>query len=196
MKTASKLIIFNFTLLALTASAYAQSQSIQPFVVRGMSMEEAGDKKMAEGSYESALWHYSKWGAFSAGFGEDNPDTHAYRERLVGKMAAVIAKMAKPPVIPEYSEFHAQKGAALVKLAKTPADFAKAVKEFQDAVNQAPWVFNYHFNLAVAYKLAGQFKFALNSLNLARLLVPSDKDRRDMNGLRAEIEAAQEMSPK
>lgn len=198
MNTASKLIIFIFTLLTLTASAYAQAQqSPTPAVIRGMTPEESGDEKMARGNYESALWDYSRWGGYSAGFAdENNPDTQAYRERLVRKITAVLAKMDKPPAIPENAEFHAQKGAAFVKLAKTPADFAKAVKEFQDAVNIAPWVFDYHFNLAVAYKLAGQFKSALNSLNLAKLLAPSDKDRRDMNGLRAEIEAAQEMAAK
>lgn len=198
MNTASKLIIFIITILTLTASAYAQAQqSPTPAVIRGVTPEKAGDEEMADGNYESALRYYSMWGGYSVGLtNEYDPETQPYRERLLRKITAVLAKMVKPPAIPENAEFHARKGAAFIKLAKVPADFAKAVKEFQYAVNIAPWVFDYHFNLAVAYKLAGQFKPALNSLNLAKILAPSDKDRRDINGLRAEIEAAQEMAAK
>lgn len=199
MNTASKLIIFIFTLLTLTASAYAHAQqSPAPIVIRALTMEESGDKDMARGRYESALWSYSMWGGYSdLGSYENDPnmqEMQAYRERLTGKMIAALAKMSKPPAIPETAEFRARKGAAFVKLAKTPADYAKAVKEFEWAASMAPWVFDYRFNLAVAYKLAEQFKAALNSLKLAKLLAQSDKDRRDINGLRAEIEAAQEMA--
>lgn len=192
MKSTSRLIIF--IIIALTAGAYAQAQqSPTPAVIRPMTVEESGDEKMARGRYESALSDYGM-GVFSSD--ANSSDTQAYPERLVGKIVAIIAKMPKPPAIPEKAEFHARKGAAFIKLAKSPADFAKSVMEFRSAIGLAPWVFDYYFNLAVAYKLAGQFKAALNSLNLAKLLAPSEKDRRDVNGLRAEIEAAQEMAAK
>lgn len=191
----SKPIIFVLALLALTASAFAQSpREEQPLVVRNRTTEQAGDDHLAAGEYGEAIFLYSlQWASVAAGLRE-GPETETYRQRLVGKMAAAVAKLDKPRAIPESSEFHAQKGTTLFKLATTPEAFAKVVKEFQDAVNQAPWVFSYHYNLAVAYKYSGQLKFALNSLNLARLLAPNESDRRDSNALRAEIEAKQEMS--
>lgn len=197
MKTLGRIFIYTLAFLVLAISAYAQAPSSQePIHIRNMTPEQWGDERMAAGRYDSALRDYAQqWVTLSAGFNENVPETQVTRERIVGKMAQALSKLGRPPAVVEYSEFHAQKGAAFVKLAKTPADYAKAVKEFQDAVNHAPWVFDYHYNLAVAYKLAGQFKLALNSLSLAKLLAPGDGDRRDINRLRAEIEAAQELNP-
>lgn len=139
----------------------------------------------------------AEWASVKVGSKDSDAETLAARERLASKMAAVVARMAKPPAIPEEAEFHATKGAAFFKLAKTPADaanFPKAVKEYQDAVNLAPWIFNYQFNLAVAYTKAGQFNIASSSLKLAKALAATDDERRATLNQRAEIEAAQEMA--
>ena len=198
MNLKEKLIVLLFVLLTALGAAYAQSlpqPTATPIAVRATTPEQSGDEKMAAGQYADAIFYYkTQWASFMVGRNEGDPDTLAARERLVGKMAAAVGKLDKAPAIPENAEFSGQKGTAFVKLAKTPADFARAVKEFQDAVNLAPWVFDYHFNLAVAYKSAEQFKLALNSLMLAKLLAPNDNERRDALKLRAEIEAAQEMA--
>ncbi len=117
-------------------------------------------------------------------------------EDNVRKIAELYKQLAPPPALPEEAEFHAQKGAAFVKLAKSPADFERAAKEFQTAVSLAPWNAEYHYNLAVCYKSAEQFNSALASLKFAQILARDDKERRDTLGLRAEIEAAQEMAAK
>ena len=105
-------------------------------------------------------------------------------------MAAALAKVSAAPAVAEDADFHLGKGAALLKDPKIAAE--RAVKEFQDAVNLAPWVYDYHFNLASALKLAGQFPTALAYCKYARNLALNDKDRRDAAALRGEIEAATE----
>ena len=198
MELKEKLIALLFLLLTSLGAVYAQSLPLPtatPIAVRATTPEQSGDEKMAAGQYADAIFYYkTQWASFMVGRNDGDVDTLVARERLIGKMAAGVAKMDKPLAIPENAEFSAQKGAAFVKLAKTPADFAKAVKEFQEAVNLAPWIFDYHFNLAVAYKSAEQFKLALTSLVLAKLLAKNEDERRDALKLRAEIEAAQEMA--
>lgn len=115
-------------------------------------------------------------------------------EANVEKLAGLYKQVTPPPAVPEQAEFHAQKGAAFARLAKTPADFERAAKEFQAAINIAPWISEYHYNLAICYKSAEQFNPALASLRFAQILAHDEKARRDTLGLRAEIEAAQEMA--
>lgn len=196
MKVSINLPIIAITVCVFAAGVFAQAVPTQtPIAVRAITTEQAGDEKMAAEDYAGAIFYYRIQTAWLNGRrGSTDADTLAVRERLAEKMGTALTKMNKLPDIPEKAEFHAAKGAEFVKKAKTPADFAKAVHEFQEAVLNAPWVFDYHFNLAVVYKSAGQFKFALNSLALAKLLSLSEKDRRDVNRLRAEIEAAQEMA--
>ena len=81
-----------------------------------------------------------------------------------------------------------------MKLAKGPADYVKAQNEFTVATTLAPWVFEYHYNLAIARKSAADFNGAISSAKLAKILAQNEKDRRDANGLRAEIEAAQDIA--
>lgn len=195
MKSSSGLTMHTFAFLTLAISACAQAPSSQePIHVRASTPEQLGDMHMASGEYDAALRDYAQqWVSVAAGFSENAPETQTFRERIVGKMAQALARMDKRPAATEYSEFHSRKGFTFIKFAETRADFAKAIKEYQAAVNQSPWVFIYHFQLAVAYQATGQFKFALNSLSLASLLASTDKNRRDVNGLKAEIEAMQEM---
>ncbi|MBK7392803.1 MAG: hypothetical protein IPI64_05795 [Chloracidobacterium sp.] len=187
MKNTLLTIIFAFCFLAPVSGQIAAIKPTTP--------EQSGDENAAAGKYAAAIDQYkTAWLGWFIGRNEADADLRSAHERLAGKMGTTLAKMTSPPVPSEDADFHAQKGAAFVKLAKTPLDFLKAASQFQEAVNGAPWVFDYHFNLAVAYKSAGQFKDALYALSLAKLLTANEKDRRDANALRAEIEAAQEIA--
>ena len=187
MKNTLLTIVFALCFLAPVAG---QITAIKP-----TTPEQSGDENAAAGKHAEAIAQYkTAWLGWFIGRNEADADLRSAHERLAGKMGATLAKMTTRPTIPEDADFHAQKGAAFVKLAKTPLDFLKAAGQFQEAVNGAPWVFDYHFNLAIAHKSAGQFKDALYSLSLAKLLAANEKDRRDANALRAEIEAAQEMA--
>ena len=186
------------TSLIASISNYAQTlpaPSTTPIKIVATSPEESGDKEMQNGKFDAAIASYrQQWASYAAGFAEGNVETQGARERLSEKMGKALSNLTKAPTISEETELHALKGAEFVKQAKAPADFEKAVKEFQDAVNGAPWMFDYHFNLAVALKSATKYKIALGYAKLAKLLAQNDKDRRDALGLRAEIEAAQEMA--
>lgn len=177
----------------------------KPIRVRAMG-EELGDEALAAANYYSALDNYRvTWAGLQSS--ADSPARQLRLEALAAKMAKASVKGDAPST--ETSEFHSQKGQAFFKLAKSPADFEKAVQEFEMAVSGpsiggpgakiysvvggAPWVFEYHFNLATAYKSAGQLNKALGSSKIATILALSDKDRRDALALRAQIEAAIEI---
>ncbi len=182
-------------LILVWLAGLAPNAFSQPVVVRASTPEQAADEKLAAGEYAGAISLFkTQWISCAAGMNEGNADTQATRERLGEKMANAVAKMTSRPAISDETELHALKGAAFVKNAASAGDFEKAVKEFQDAVNGAPWMFDYQFNLAVSLKSAKQFKFALGYAKVAKLLAQTDKDRHDALALRAEIEAAGEMA--
>ena len=197
MKTKIRLIVA-LAFIGASLGVYSQTlpaPSSTPIAIRATTPEQAGDEKAAAGEYAGAIALYQKqWISCAAGINEGNAETQATRERLAEKLGNTLTKYQKSPVLSDETELYALKGAAFVKNAKSPADYEKAVKEFQDAVNGAPWMFDYQFNLAVALKSAKQFKFALGYARVAKLLAQTDKDRHDALGLRAEIEAAGEMA--
>jgi tetratricopeptide (TPR) repeat protein len=110
------------------------------------------------------------------------------------RLAELSKQLDPPPAVPEDAEFHALKGAAFVKQAGDAAAFAKAAAEFQAAITIAPWVGEYHYNLAVCEKSAGQFAAARTAAKFAQILARDDKERHDCLALRAELEAAQELA--
>ena len=114
-------------------------------------------------------------------------------EDTARKLAELYKQLDPPPAVPEDAEFRALKGAAFVKQAGDAAAFAKAAVEFQAAIAAAPWVGEYHYNLAVCEKSAGRFSAAQTALKFARILARDDKERRDNLALRADLEAAQEL---
>jgi len=110
------------------------------------------------------------------------------------KLAELSKRLDPPPAVPEDAEFRALKGAAFVKQASDAAAFARAAAEFNAAIALAPWIGEYHFNLAVCEKSAGHFPAALAALKLAQIFARDDQGRRDCLVLRAELEAAQELA--
>src|SRR6266496_2906206 len=71
------------------------------------------------------------------------------------KLAELYKQLEPSPAIPSDAEYHAQKGAAFAELAKEPADFQRAVEEFEQAIQLAPWVGEYHYNAALMLKSKG-----------------------------------------
>ena len=181
MKTKIRLIVA-LVFLFVAAHAYAQT-------------EATGDEKMAAGKYADALADYTKqWATYPLGYPNPTAEIFASRERLLGKMAAVLPKFTKPPIVSDDGELQYQKGVSFMKLAKTPEDFQKAGDAFMAAVNIAPWAFDHWFNMVVARKSGGDFVSALRNAKIAKILAQNDNDRRAALTLRAEIEAAQDMA--
>jgi len=202
MKIVIKIVVFNFALFLIFMNVQAQTQPTPvpaptPIDVRPESAW--CDKYFNEGKFEEAWKHCSgKWGSlvYTYGNAEDRTRLQQFQERKIERLAVILSKLSKSPTIPDDAELYEQKGIGFMEAARAPADFALAIKEFQHALNSAPWVFDFYFNLAMAYKAAGQFKDALNILAHAKILAANDKDRKDVISLRAKIEVAQEMAPK
>ena len=113
------------------------------------------------------------------------------------KLAELYKQLDPPPAIPADAEYHAQKGAAFAELAKEPADFQRAVAEFQQAIQLAPWVGEYHYNTALMLKSKGgtsDLEAAMRAIKLARLLAKDDKEKRDATALSAKLEVALEVT--
>lgn len=94
------------------------------------------------------------------------------RERIIG----LAGKMRPPPPLPESAERFLARGEAAVERARTPADFALAVKEFQAATTAAPWHSAGYFNLGVVQEKAGQPKEAIASFKRYLLAAPDAPD--------------------
>jgi tetratricopeptide (TPR) repeat protein len=190
--SASFITAFIVVLTFLSLQSYAQ----EPVVARPMS-EAWGDELVAKNQYRGAFDQYrSQWSAWqiimraSAKNGHVDKKAQENLVRLTKKMADALTKYSPPPAVPEGAMFSAQKGAAFVKLAKDVRDYQAAAEQFEVALWQAPWVSDFHYNLAVCQKNAGQFEPALMSLQFAAILA---KDKRDILALRAEIEAMSEI---
>jgi tetratricopeptide (TPR) repeat protein len=202
MKCCNNLLIIAISIFAFTLGAYAQAEpkavpAATPIVI--MSEEGWCNKFYNEGKYDEAWPHCAgSFGSLLYTFGktENRVSLQANQESRIERLAVILSKLSKTPTIPDDAVLHAQKGIGFTQAAKSPADFAKAIKEFQYALNSAPWVFDYYFNLASVFNAAGQFKDALNILALAKILAANDEDRKDVISLRAKIEVAQEMAPK
>lgn len=197
-KLGSALVVTTCFIMFLACSVLGQktlpTPSATPIAVRGMSPEEWGDEASAAGKYESAMRNYSQqWLSWAAGYGEAAPETQIHRERLAGKMSKALAKLSKPPEIPDRAVLHGQKGASFLDKAKSVAEGRKSVAEYQDAVNSAPWVFEYQYGLAVTLWITNQYKVATNYARIAKILATNDKDRQSALKLQAEIEAEIEM---
>ena len=113
------------------------------------------------------------------------------------KLAELYKQLEPPPAIPPDAEYHAQKGAAFAELAKEPADFQRAVAEFEQAILLAPWVGEYHYNTALMLKSkagTSDLEAAMRSIKLARLFAKDDKEKRDAAALSAKLEVALEVT--
>ncbi len=175
----------------------------EPVPVRAVTIE-TGHSVLAEGDYRGAFRIYSgtlwiiPYGSLQLyrerGQTQQYDEQVVYVEKIVQGLAACVAKLDSPPAVPEDAEFHALKGAAFVKQAGDAAAFAKAAAEFRAAITTAPWVGEYHYNLAVCEKSAGQFGAARTAAKFAQILARDAKERRECLALRAELEAAQDLA--
>ena len=163
--------------------------------------EKWGDECAAVGDYRGAFDQYRSVWEMNLRYarfleekeGHFDPKFQETLERLLKKLAGSVEKLNPPPAMPESAVFAAQKGISFFKLAKDVRDFKAAAKQFEVAQGAAPWVGDYHYNLAKSQKLAGQLASALRTLRLAAILAKDKQESRDILVLRAEIEAMSEI---
>lgn len=102
--------------------------------------------------------------------------TDAAKNELETKIIALATQLDPPPAIPEEAERRAARGRSALKTADTPADLADAAKELLDAVNQAPWWPDAHFNLGVVHEKQGEHAKAINDFKRYLAANPKAED--------------------
>jgi len=115
---------------------------------------------------------------------QKNPDDTALREKII-KLAL---EMNPPPAMPEEAKRHMNRGMAAAEDAKNDNDFKDAIKEFQKAVNSAPWLGVGYRNLAVMQDKVGQYSGAVQNLTFYLLTQPSTPDAEAAKALMEKVE--------
>ncbi len=103
---------------------------------------------------------------------QKTPADTALREKII-KLAAT---MKPAPAIPEESERRMARGVAAFEGAKSVADYQDAIKEFQAAVDAAPWYGDAYFKLGFTQDKAEKYAEALQSLKWAQMAAPDAKN--------------------
>ena len=140
MKTTGKLIIFGLTLLALTASTYAQSPREQ---------------------LNQMVQQLQK-----------TPNDNALREKIINLAAGIKPALAVPP---EAERFEGRAHYAF-KSAKSEADILDAAREYLKAVDAAPWVADYYFNLCAILEKANRPAEAIRACKFFLIAAPAAPD--------------------
>lgn len=99
--------------------------------------------------------------------------------------------------VPEEAMRHFQRGIAAVEIAKTPEDYEKAIKEFEQAIIYAPSWAEAYYNLGLAQEKAERYKDAITSLKKYLQLSPYAPNAKTVKELifRLEYKAEQVLSP-
>lgn len=113
----------------------------------------------------------------------------ALRARLEAGFRASRGRTA-----PDAAVAHEGRAEAAVQMAKSPADFLLAAKEFEKAIQAAPWVAAYHYNRGVVLEKAEKYAAAARSLELYLLAEPNAKDAREVKKKIAGLRFKQELA--
>lgn len=119
---------------------------------------------------------------------QSNVDNRELRERII-KLAATLYPR---PSAPAEARRHMVRGQAAFESAKGSSDYQKAVGEFQQAVDLAPWWGEAYYNLALAQDKAGSYAAATSNIKLYLLTEPPDADAAAAKDLMYKIEYRQE----
>ncbi len=123
---------------------------------------------------------------------QKNPNDNALRERIIKH----VQTMRPAPAIPTEAERFEGRAEFAIKNAKTEADFLDAAKEYEKALQIAPWVPAYYFNQGIALEKAGKLKEAKKSFELYLIAVPNAQDAREVRKRIAGLEYAIEKAAK
>ena len=82
---------------------------------------------------------------------QKNPNDNALREKII-KLGAQLR-----PAVPEEAEKYEGRAKFAFKNAKSTDDYADAAKEYEKAVQAAPWIPGYYSDLCTIYEKAGQY---------------------------------------
>lgn len=101
-----------------------------------------------------------------------NSGNEALRKTIID-----FALKKKPmPAVPADAEAAAGRGTYIFKNAKSPDDVLNAAKEYLSAIEAAPWVANYYFNLCTVLEKTPYSLQALHACNLYLVVAPEASD--------------------
>jgi tetratricopeptide (TPR) repeat protein len=107
---------------------------------------------------------------------QKNPNDNALREKIIKH----VQEMEPKPAIPVEAEKFEGRAEFAIKSAKSEADFLDAAKEYEKALQIAPWMPAYYFNLGIAYEKGGKPKEAKRSFEFYLLAAPTASDAREV----------------
>lgn len=91
-------------------------------------------------------------------------------------VSALLLSSVNAQTIPEEARRHMARGQAAVEMAKSPEEYAPAIKEFQQASRLAPNWPDPYYNLAILQEKTGKLKEAVASLKQYLRLAPNAPD--------------------
>lgn len=154
-------------------------ESIKPVpaeILRSSRTElDTKDAELAEekGLLREALKYYiSALGGVSEGSTDDT--------RLREKIIKLVHRLDPKPAVSEEAERYMAYGQIAVKKAQSLAGYEKAAKEFQKAVNIAPWWADAYYNLGIVQGKAYQYETAIRNLDLYLFAKPDAPDYREV----------------
>lgn len=192
MKLTFKPVALTMVCLLFAISVYSQVATQTPEIkaapVRARTGEEMGDESLEARDYKKAIFHYTlSWIGCRAGFGDGNSKIQANRERLAQKMSKALANMRYPPNEPEKALDHDWAGIAIGLNSNTVEEYYRAIKEWQEAVNLAPWNSDYHIAVARGFMKINRYALARDYAVVAGILAQKEDDKKEINDLLSDI---------
>lgn len=105
---------------------------------------------------------------------------HSGNDDLRKSIIDLALKMKPSPAIPAEAEAAAGRGTYIFKNAKTEDDKLSAAKEYLTAIELAPWVANYYYNLCTVLEKTPYTQQALHACKLYLVAAPNAADAGDM----------------
>jgi tetratricopeptide (TPR) repeat protein len=103
---------------------------------------------------------------------QKSPTDTALREKII----RLAQEIKPPPVVPEEARRYLARGIAAFETAKSTEEFRRAVPEFQNAANAAPWWSDTYFNMAKVQEKTGDLEGAIASYHFYLIADPNAKD--------------------
>ena len=117
---------------------------------------------------------------------QKTPTNNALRETLIK-----VAQTVKPaPAIPQEAEKFDGRAQYALRTAKSEAEFLDAAREYLKAVEAAPWVAGYYYNLCVILEKANRPAEAVRACQLYLAAAPQAADAGNVRKLVAGLEYA------
>lgn len=132
---------------------------------------QVAEQAEQSGKLREALNHYVT--ALQSGLEGSGVD-----RRVREKIIKLVHQLDPPPAISEDARRHFIYAQTAAKTAKSPSDYEKAIKEYQEALRLAPWWGNFYLDLAIVQEQAGKYADAARSLELFVLASPNDPQAR------------------